>query len=74
VVFIPEKFLIRRFSVTDKKYVLKAFAIVSGFLVNLSFTFIVVILFVVFLLLVMVLTMFQVVFGILLDFNMRLLY
>jgi hypothetical protein len=30
VVFIPEKFLIRRFSVTDKKYVLKAFAIASS--------------------------------------------
>jgi hypothetical protein len=72
VVFFPEKFLLRRFSATDKKYELKAFAMVNGLLDNLLFTFIVVILLVVFLLLVMVLTIFQVVFG-LLDFIIRLL-
>jgi hypothetical protein len=49
MVFLPEKFLLRRFSATDKKYVLKTFAIVSGLLDNLLFTFIVVILLVVFL-------------------------
>jgi len=45
--------LVRRFSATDKKFVLKAFAMVCGLLDNLLFTFIVILL-VVFLLLVMV--------------------
>jgi hypothetical protein len=35
VVFFSEKFLVRRFSATDTKYVLKAFAMVSGLLDNL---------------------------------------
>jgi len=69
----PGAFPVRRFSATDKKYVLNALAIICGLLDNLLFTFMVVILLAVFLLLVMVLTMFQVVFGLLFDFFIRLL-
>ena len=53
--------------------VLHAFGMASGLLDILSFTFIVVILLIVSLLLVTDLTMFQVVFGLLLDFNRSLL-
>jgi len=67
-VFFPEKFLISKFSATDENQVLKTFAIARGLLDNLSFIFIVDIL-----LLVRVLTMFQVVFGLLLEFNRSLL-
>jgi hypothetical protein len=69
----PGAFPMRRFSAADKKYVLKALAIICGLLDNWLFTFMVVILLVVVLLLVMVLTMFQVVFGLLFDFIIRLL-
>jgi len=71
-VFFPENFLISKFSATDEKQVLKAFAVARRLLNNLSFIFIVDILLLVFLLLVIVLTMFQVVFG-LLEFNRSLL-
>jgi hypothetical protein len=67
-VWYPGAFLVRRFSATDKKYVLKAFPMICGLLDNWLFTFMVVILLLVFLLLVMVLTMFPVVFG-LLDYK-----
>jgi hypothetical protein len=53
--------------------VLKAFTLAQGLLDNLSFIFTVDILLLVFLLLVLVLKMFQVVFGLLLDFNRSLL-
>jgi hypothetical protein len=71
--FFPEKFLISRFSATDEKYALNAFAMASGLQDILSFIFIVDILLIVSLLLVIVLTMFLVVFGLLLDFNRSLL-
>jgi len=72
-VFFPEKFLISKFSATDEKEVLKAFTITRGLLDNLSFIFIVDILLLIFLLLVIVLTMFQVVFDLFLEFNRSLL-
>jgi len=49
--------------------VFKAFAMASGLLDNISLIFMVDISLIVFLLLVIVLTMFQVVFGLLFDFN-----
>jgi len=63
--FFPEKFLISKFSATDEKQVLKAFAIAKGLLDNLSFIFIVDILLLVVVVVVVVLTVFQVVLDVL---------
>jgi hypothetical protein len=72
--FLPEKFLISRFSATDEKQVLNAFAMVSELLDILSFIFIGdTLLIISSLLLVIVLTMLQVVLGLLLDFKRSIL-
>jgi len=59
VEFAPVKFLLSRFSATDEKWLLNAFALASGFWNGLSLMFIDKIVLKVFLLLVIDLTMFQ---------------
>jgi len=73
VVFFPEEFFMKKFSATDKKCELKAFAMVNGLLDNLLFTLIFIMLLLELFLLVMVLTIFQVVFDLFRDFLIQLL-